>query len=173
MVKNLSLMSYITVNMSPYPVIFSIENLSKPEEFVKIEEVSASEIFKSTKVMVNGDWIGVHYNAKSLVDELKKLRRQGIINPFISIVWNIWNREIQIWTDSGRITRPLLIVENNDTVTNKLRITDEHIRKIGTREWLWDNLIVKTSGKNEIFTNWDQFVKILIVKKEWLNILIV
>jgi DNA-directed RNA polymerase II subunit RPB2 len=139
-VKNLALMSYITVNMSQYPVITVLSH----EDIIMLENASPSEIFKVTKVMVNGNWIAITYNPSTLVSNLRKFRRTGIINPFISIVWDISTQEIQIWTDSGRLTRPLLIVDDN-----KLRIKSDDIAKIRQNVWTWNNLIVKGMSMND------------------------
>ena len=138
-VKNLSLMSYITPTMSPYPIITAI----MLEDIIKLENASSSEIFKTNKIMVNGDWIAITYKPSELVNTLKKLRRTGIINPYISIIWDISIQEINIWTDSGRLTRPLLIVDDN-----KLRITNEDIAKVRKGEYSWNSLIVKGISKN-------------------------
>ena len=43
----------------------------------------------------------------------RKLRRQmDIINAEVSMIRDIRDREIRIYTDAGRICRPLLIVED-------------------------------------------------------------
>ncbi len=46
------------------------------------------------------------------MDQLRFLRRRGKIHEDISISLNIEKRLISIDTDDGRISRPLLIVEN-------------------------------------------------------------
>lgn len=54
---------------------------------------------------------------------LRKLRRQmDIIVSEVSIVRDIRDREIRIYTDAGRICRPLLIVENGSLLLKKVHI---------------------------------------------------
>lgn len=54
---------------------------------------------------------------------LRKLRRQmDIIVSEVSIVRDIRDREIRIYTDAGRICRPLLIVENMTLLLKKNHI---------------------------------------------------
>jgi DNA-directed RNA polymerase II subunit RPB2 len=65
-----------------------------------------------TKVFINGNWIGIHKKADYLIDVLKKLRRKMEIPKEISIVRDIQNKEIRLYTDAGRVQRPLFIVEN-------------------------------------------------------------
>lgn len=66
-----------------------------------------------TKVFVNGNWIGCHRNATDLVKNIKDMRRTYTIPKEISIVRDIYTKEIKFFTDSGRVQRPLFIVENS------------------------------------------------------------
>jgi DNA-directed RNA polymerase II subunit RPB2 len=60
---------------------------------------------------VNGNWVGTSKNPDSLLYSIKELRRRFDIPKEISIVRDIMNKEIRFFTDSGRVQRPLLIVE--------------------------------------------------------------
>lgn len=54
---------------------------------------------------------------------LRKLRRQmDIIVSEVSMIRDIRDREIRIYTDAGRICRPLLIVENGQLLLKKRNI---------------------------------------------------
>ena len=55
-------------------------------------------LLKTPYVFVNGRWIGVHTNPVNLVGKLKLLRRNGVINIFTSISWNISQNEVHILT---------------------------------------------------------------------------
>lgn len=48
------------------------------EEFgtEQLSEVSPSVVYKSTKVFVNGVWVGIHRDVEDLVNKLRQLRRQ-------------------------------------------------------------------------------------------------
>ena len=108
LVKNLSLMSYITVGNSETNYI--LETL---EEWTteKLEEIAPGVISQSIKVFVNGIWFGIHRDARQLVDTLKLLRRQQDISNEVSIVYDTTLGEVRICTDNGRLQRPLFIVE--------------------------------------------------------------
>lgn len=74
-------------------------------------------------VQINGDIIGYHTNPVELYKTLKHYKRSGIIYPMTSIIWNILKRGIIISTEAGRMYRPLLIVDyDNTTQTSELRI---------------------------------------------------
>lgn len=62
---------------------------------------------------------------------LRKLRRQmDIIVSEVSMIRDIRDREIRIYTDAGRICRPLLIVENGQLLLKK-----QHIDMLKEREY--------------------------------------
>ena len=131
-VKNMALTSHITIPCSTDSVISCLEE----NDVIQLEEVNPIDVYDSVKIFVNGDWYGQTREPQVLVPKLKNYRREGIINPFISISWNIDLNEIQIWSDGGRMCRPLYIVEDN-----KLNITDRYIDLMKQNKYQWKNLI--------------------------------
>ena len=78
------------------------------------------------KIFINGNWIGVHENIKDVLEKLRHLRRVAVINIHTAICWNITNNELHIYTDGGRCTRPLFIVDKEmkkGKPVNKIRIS--------------------------------------------------
>lgn len=71
---------------------------------------------------------------------LRKLRRQmDIIVSEVSMIRDIRDREIRIYTDAGRISRPLIIVENGSLLLKK-----SHIDMLKDREYNnygWQGLV--------------------------------
>mmetsp|Transcript_18211 Transcript_18211/g.18269 ORF Transcript_18211/g.18269 Transcript_18211/m.18269 type:complete len:1196 (+) Transcript_18211:62-3649(+) len=142
LVKNLALMAYISVGSPPGPVLeflaeWSTENL---------EEISCSTVADSsvTKVFVNGNWVGVHHNPVDLIKNLRRLRRHLEIDHEVSLVRDIKSRELRVYTDYGRIMRPLFIVKDDQT----LAIKKKHIEQLvddsnnyGWKELLYDGLV--------------------------------
>lgn len=66
--------------------------------------------------------MGVHESADDLVNHLKEQRRRGLLPKDFSVVRDIVNKEIRIFTDEGRIYRPLYIVKNNSLTLTKYDI---------------------------------------------------
>lgn len=77
------------------------------------------------RVFVNGNWYGTHPNADDLVSSMLKLRRKFEIPKEIAIVRDIQNKEVRFYTDSGRVQRPLFIVENGF-----IKLKKEHVTRI-------------------------------------------
>ncbi|ELU13810.1 hypothetical protein CAPTEDRAFT_172112 [Capitella teleta] len=136
LVKNLALMAYISVGSQPSPILEFLEEWSMEN----LEEIAPSAIQDATKIFVNGCWVGIHRDPEQLMNTLKKLRRQmDIIVSEVSMVRDISDREIRIYTDAGRICRPLLIVENQ-----KLLLKKRHIDLLKEREYNnygWQDLV--------------------------------
>ncbi|KAL3864871.1 hypothetical protein ACJMK2_006521 [Sinanodonta woodiana] len=136
LVKNLALMAYISVGSQPSPILEFLEEWSMEN----LEEVAPSAIQDATKIFVNGCWVGIHREPEQLMNTLRKLRREmDIIVSEVSMIRDIRDREIRIYTDAGRICRPLLIVENQ-----KLLLKQSHIKQLKQREYnnySWQDLV--------------------------------
>lgn len=75
--------------------------------------------------------VGIHRDPEQLMSTLRKLRRQmDIIVSEVSMIRDIRDREIRIYTDAGRICRPLLIIENGSLLLKK-----RHIDMLKEREY--------------------------------------
>ncbi|KTG43148.1 hypothetical protein cypCar_00020880 [Cyprinus carpio] len=130
------LMAYISVDLKPSPILEFLEEWSMENW----REISPAAIADATKIFVNGCWVGIHKDPEQLMNTLRKLRRQmDIIVSEVSMIRDIREREIRIYTDAGRICRPLLIVEKQ-----KLLLKRRHIDQLKEREYnnySWQDLV--------------------------------
>ena len=108
LVKNLSLMTFVSVGTSSKTIKEILDNYP---EFQKLSEVQPYNIRGKSKIFINGSWLGISDKPEKIMTGLINQRRRGIISKEISIVNNFRNKEIRIYTDSGRCLRPLFIVE--------------------------------------------------------------
>ncbi|KAI9887347.1 MAG: DNA-dependent RNA polymerase II [Watsoniomyces obsoletus] len=148
LVKNLALMCYITVGTPSQPIIefMTQRNMEMLEEFDPTTSATA------TKVFVNGTWVGIHRNPTFLYTDVLQLRRSNVISPEITLARDIREREIKIFTDGGRVCRPLFVVENRKGHPNhgNLVLKKEHIVKLENDRELppdgrfgWDGLVTR------------------------------
>lgn len=137
LVKNLALMACISVGSYSAPVIEFLE-----EWGLESLEDNAHSTVPCTKVFVNGVWMGVHRDPGNLVKTIKKLRRKDDISPEVSVVRDIRERELRLYTDAGRVCRPLFIVENQQLVLQKkhIRLLNQGVDETGEK-YQWENLI--------------------------------
>ncbi|ORY25614.1 hypothetical protein BCR39DRAFT_543279 [Naematelia encephala] len=127
LVKNLALMSYVSVGSYSAPVIDFLEEWGVEDQSEYVHAPSA------TKVFVNGVWMGIHRDAPTLHANLLQMRRGGQLKHEVSIVRDIRERELRLFTDAGRVMRPLFIVE---PYTQMPKLKRHHIERI---EALMDN----------------------------------
>ena len=144
LVKNLSLMTFVSVG-SPAKMIQ--ETLDNYPDFQKLTEVHPSDIRGRSKIFINGSWIGITEHPEEIMKRLLTQRRMSIISKEISIVNNFVNKEIRIYTDSGRTQRPLFIVEKYTNKENedalRLKITKKNIRDLEEDKINFDYLVNK------------------------------
>ena len=67
---------------------------------------------ENTKLLVNGRWVGMIESPLRMVEILKLYKRNGIIPFHTSIRFNYRDNEITIYTDGGRMTRPLYYIDS-------------------------------------------------------------
>lgn len=78
------------------------------------------------RVFVNGDLIGYTKDSIDLVNRYRKKRRNLEIDAFATIYWDNTQNEVHFFVDSGRMTRPLMIVYNNQRDSDVV-----NLKKIG------------------------------------------
>ncbi|RKO96315.1 beta and beta-prime subunits of DNA dependent RNA-polymerase, partial [Caulochytrium protostelioides] len=123
LVKNLSLMAVVTVGSNSIPIREFLDEWT----MLNLEEVSPFDIAENTKVFVNGSWAGIQREPDKLVQTLRKLRRCGDLNPEVSVVRDVREGELRLYTDAGRICRPLFIVDEENQM---LTLTKAHVDEI-------------------------------------------
>jgi DNA-directed RNA polymerase II subunit RPB2 len=108
-VKNMSSTSIVSIYSNPKTVREFIDTFGtlKPLAASTIEEK-----FKSTRLFLNGAWIGTLSIADTLpsLEKLRRAKRTGRIHIQTGIIWKAALREIWLTTEAGRMLRPLLTV---------------------------------------------------------------
>ena len=162
-VKNLSYMTHVTLSSDSEPIFAYI----KPY-IDNIEPCKPEELFGKVKVIVNGAWIGVvKGDAIALYKDMKSKKSSGMLNIYTSITFDFSNLEIKICNDGGRVTRPLLKVNNN-----KLVLSNNIIKKLSKNELCWNDLLGNVNVENSIIEYIDpdeQNCSVISMKPENVN----
>jgi DNA-directed RNA polymerase II subunit RPB2 len=135
LVKNLSLMCYVSVGSRVDPLVeFMIQRGMEV-----IEEYEPLRYPHATKIFVNGAWIGVHQDPKHLVNAVMDTRRRSVMQFEVSLVRDIRDQEFKIFSDAGRVMRPVFTVlqeDNPETGLQKgqLALTKEMVNQLADEQ---------------------------------------
>jgi DNA-directed RNA polymerase subunit B len=119
--KHLALFAEITDGLTPNEIKKLLSNIKLDKE--------------GSDVYLNGVPIGCA-DGKNFIEDLKKKRIEGKISREVNFSFYPQLNEIRINTDSGRVRRPLIILENG-----RPKLTEENLKKLINKEIHWYDLI--------------------------------
>ena len=90
----------------------------------------------TVKIYINGKLIGTTDEPEAFLEEVKAKRRSNELTHELNITFYEENNEIFIFTDPGRARRPVVIVENGQSM-----LTDEIIDQVAEGKMKWFDLI--------------------------------
>ena len=82
-------------------------------ELIELKNITTKDNTLFTKVFLNGRFVGLHKEPKLFTHYMKLLKLNSFINISTSISWDIKTNEIHVFTDSGRIIRPIFNLKTN------------------------------------------------------------
>ena len=141
--KHLAITTMISTNVSS---ILFINWLKENTPLKLLMECSPEYMYSTTKFFVNGIWIGVIDNSIEIVENLKLLRRNGVIPVFTSISFNNEQNEIHIFSDDGRLMRPIYYIDNQGTSFQR----EDVVNLLITNKLSWTNIISGYKKKSDI-----------------------
>ncbi|KAL8742500.1 MAG: hypothetical protein Q9190_005021 [Brigantiaea leucoxantha] len=117
LVKNLALMTHITVDDNHTPVRTLVIALGAQD----ISTANGKDLYVEGAyiVFVNGTPSALTSQPKRFLNDFRKLRRQGRISEFISIFISHHYHAVFVASDEGRICRPLIVVEKAKSKVTK------------------------------------------------------
>ena len=140
--KHMSISTKITNGFSSLPLI---KWLRANTPLKLIQECSPKMLATSTKLFINGNWIGIIENPIENVNTLKLFRRNGIIPIYASISFSFETNIVYIYTDGGRLTRPVYYKDSDGKLSynhGKLRDT------ILSHQYSWSQVVAGFEQKN-------------------------
>ena len=130
-VKNFALMTKIS------GTIHTVELMSTMEHLFQEFDISFNENSPdSYTIYINGRWIGNIKSYQSFLQQFKHYRELDIIPSSVSIGIDSIDQEIIIYSDGGRILRPVI-------QASKVQQLREELESYDSIETLWDTLIDK------------------------------
>ena len=139
-VKNLSYMAHITIHSNSNSLYEYVE-----PHITSLETLNPIDMYDKVKIFINGAWIGIANDPQTLYIMLKDMKCKGIINIYTSIIFDYKLQEIRICNDSGRVTRPLLRVENKNIL-----LTNSILNDLKDKKLTWDDLLTNCKIENAV-----------------------
>lgn len=134
--KHMTLVAQVTSHCSGKPMETLLRNTFG---MLLLEECRPEDLSRITKVFVNGNWIGAVEDPVGVESTLKDYRRSALIPYDTSIHWHIASNSLYVYTDSGRLCRPILYM-NKETSEASLA-NDAILEKIKSGDFTWSQLI--------------------------------
>ena len=147
--KHLSIMCKITSGFSSKKLIEWLRNNTSMK---LICDSNTNEMYYSSKIFINGRWIGIIDTPLETVDKIKLFRRNGIIPPYTSVSFDYRKNEIRIFTDSGRLIRPIYYIDKTNTSSERKNIK----QLIESNNFSWEQIVSgfkKKSGNYKFDSN--------------------
>ena len=132
-VKNLSITTVVTNGTSPAMVHALLR-----DRVTLMEEMTDDKshmMVQHTRVWVNGRIFGLVENGVDILRFLRAKRSAGIINPMTTLY--LKEKDLIVWTDTGRILRPLLRIGRD----GRLRITRKILERRRDSTLNWTKLV--------------------------------
>jgi DNA-directed RNA polymerase II subunit RPB2 len=132
--KTLAIMTRISRGASREP---TIAWMRENAELKRLDELTPTVVSGMAKVIINGYWVGVVADPIGTVRKMKLYRRNGLIPLYTSISFNIRTKTVFVFTDAGRVYRPIFY---RDAETDRFSF-EHHIDTLNSGDFTWTELV--------------------------------
>ena len=84
---------------------------------------------KKSRVFVDGALVGLVDDPRTLVENIRAMRRQGAISPEVNVSYKEFNGDVVLLTDRGRARRPLIVLRDG-----KPLVGEDDLKKLAKKE---------------------------------------
>ena len=110
-INHLAIMARVTTNIFEGGIYDSLID----GDLIELSNTTNNDIMTNTKVFLNGKLIGIHTKPSQLLHYMKLLKLNSFINITTSISWNVQSNEFHVFSDSGRIIRPVFNLKQDSS----------------------------------------------------------
>jgi len=132
--KHMAISTIVTSGTSSEPIIIW---LRAKTTLKLLQECNSRELYYLTKVFVNGKWVGSMDKPLESLRMIKTFRRNGVLPPFLSVTFLYEANELHIYTDSGRLTRPIYYIENGKPSFHREEIKERILKD----DFTWEEIV--------------------------------
>lgn len=138
LVKNMSIGAQVSVSADKT----FLEKILAKFGLIPVTKADSEARSSAVKIFIDGILIGYSYSGEALVKEIRNLRRRGVIPPEVNVAYFEFNyggrivKEVYFNADSGRVRRPLIVVEEG-----MVKLTKDHVAKLSMGKITFEDLI--------------------------------
>ena len=133
--KHMAISAHIT---SGYPAAPMVEWLFEVLRMVPLAKRTPKQLAAMCKVMVNGRWVGCLSKPKECERVLKQYRRNALLPLFVSIHWDMGENTLFLYTDQGRLCRPIFYIDEEGAPSYQ---REPILEKIEADSYRWNDLL--------------------------------
>ena len=159
--KHLAIVTCINTEFSSKGII---EWLNK-EGLETLHSNTPNQLNYYTKVFVNGAWIGIFKDPHAVIYKIRLYKRNGLLPLFMSCSFDYKKNIIFIYTDEGRLYRPIYYIEEDKVSAFR---TKQICQNVLSNEYTWENMVAGFI-KKEGFHYKDNMIYDLKISYEELN----
>jgi len=116
-INHLSITTKVSFNVSSTGIYDALID----NGMIIIKDIIGRDLTETSKIFLNGKWIGIHVDPIFLYKIMRLLKLNSIIHLYTSIYWDINMNEIYIFCDAGRLLRPVFsLKKRGKIVSNEL-----------------------------------------------------
>ena len=138
--KHMTIMAKISTSISGKDIF---QLIRKQKSINLLSESSLPYLNRSIKISINGTWMAVTSDPKIIIDLIKFNKHTGKLPIMTSISWDRENKHIEIFSDGGRLCRPIYYKSDK----NKWSFERKELSQI-IKEKSWNDLLEGFDEKN-------------------------
>ena len=142
--KHLAFGTRVTNQCSAYPMTLWLREVAKMH---LLEECTRMFLHYTTKVFVNGTWVGAVTRPNETMRLIRLHRRNALIPIYVSCRWDIKTNEIHIFTDAGRLCRPIFYIDEDTGRPSYDK--DEILEMIRAGKASWEQMTTGFTAKSD------------------------
>lgn len=126
----------VNIGLRKYLALFAVISDTATEKDRNIIGELVKKESGSNTIFLDGRVIGTVNDAERFLERIKKMRRSGSLSHHINVAFFPEFEEVHVNSDSGRLQRPLIIVENG-----KPKLTNKIIERLDNNQLSWKDLL--------------------------------
>ena len=170
-INHLSIACKISFNVSEDNIYLALID----NGLINLKDITKYELHSHCKVFLNGKWVGVHKQPDFLYKIMRLLKCNSIIHLYTSIRWDSKLNELYVFCDSGRLLRPIFLLQKRGSMISNALIEGDYSKMDNWNHLIHGEHIYKMDPEKSIYDDTyyrDEFMDIKLKYPNYIDYLI-